>query len=461
MKIAVLGSGPGGYVAAIRASQLGARVTVIEESAIGGTCLNWGCIPTKVLVSSSVMFSKAKRLQEYGIDITGDISPNFLKMLERKERIVTMQAKGIRNLFKMGGITYKEGRGQLVSPSELSVALKDGSRETVEADRIIVATGSRVYELPGFPFDGNRILSTEDIFSLRAIPKSLIVIGAGVSGCEFACIFRKLGSDVTLIEKLPRALSSEDHEISALFERELKKMGVRLLAGISIDRVELQDDNLRVFFADGRELSAEKVLVSVGRTLNSSDIGAEKVGIRIGPCGEIVVNDRMETDVPGVFAIGDVTGKRMLAHVASAEGMIAAGNCAGGQGIMDYSAVPSAIFTAPEIASVGITGQKAVEMGIKVRTGHFQFRSLAKSHINGEIEGMIKIVSEEASDRVLGVHIIGPHASDLIHEAALALSQGLRTKDISRVIHAHPTLSEVLQEAAADVHGEAIHGLKR
>jgi len=461
MKLTILGSGPGGYVAAVRAAQLGSQVTVIEEKIIGGNCLNWGCIPTKILVSSSEMLSKAKRLQEFGIEMNGVISPNFSKILGRKDRIVSTQAKGIRNLFKMHGVTYKEGRGQLISPSQISVALTDGSSETVKTDRIILATGSRVYELPGFPYDGKHILSTEDVFKMAAIPKSLIIIGAGVSGCEFACIFRQLGTDVTLIEKMHRALTAEDSDISEIFEREMRKRGIRFLANSEIDKVDIQDSGLRILLADGREIRAEKALVSVGRTLNSDGIGAEKIGVRIGACGEIIVNEKMETDVSGVYAIGDVTGNRMLAHVASAEGSVAAKNSIGGAERMDYSAVPSAIFTTPEIASVGFSEQKAVELGINVRSGHFQFRALAKSHIIGEIDGMIKVVSHETSDKVLGVHIIGPHATELIHEAVLAISQGLTTRDISKIMHAHPTLSEVLQEAAADVHREAIHGPKK
>ena len=461
MKLAILGSGPGGYVAAVKAAQLGARVTVIEENLVGGTCLNWGCIPTKILASSSENFSRAKRLQEFGIDITGEIALNFAKILERKDTIVGLQAKGIRNLFKAHGIAFTEGRGQILSPSEISVTPRNNTRETVPADRIILATGSRPYELQGFPFDGTHILSTDDVFRLDAIPKSLAIIGAGVSGCEFACIFRQLGSEVTLLEKLPRALASEDTGISDLFERELRKMGIRLLANISIDSVDLQDGSIRILLDGGREIIAEKALVSAGRSLNSKGIGTESVGIEKGPSGEITVNDKMETNIPGIYAVGDVTGRHLLAHVASAEGIVAAKNCTGVDERIDYSAVPSAIFTSPEIASVGIREQQAAERGIKVRTGHFQFRTLAKSHIIGEIDGMVKIISDETSDKVLGVHIIGPHASDLIHEAVLAISAGLRTKDLSRMMHAHPTLSEVLQEAAADVHGEAIHTIRK
>jgi dihydrolipoamide dehydrogenase len=461
MRLVILGSGPGGYVAAIRAAQSGASVTVIEERNIGGTCLHWGCIPTKALAASSEILSKAKKLQDFGIDLTGEISPNYPKILERKNRIVSLQVKGIQNLFKNYGITFQEGRGEIISPSEISVVTKNSSHVTVEADRVILATGSRPYELPVMPFDGTHILSTEDIFRMGTIPRSLIIIGAGVSGCEFASIFRQLGSDVTLLEKLPRALATEDAEVSGIFERELKKRGIRLFAGITIDKVDIADGGVRVLLSDGREIRAEKALMSAGRLLNSSGIGAERVGINIGSCGEIIVNEKMETNIPGIYAIGDVIGGHLLAHVASAEGIVAARNCTGGNEHIDYSSVPAAIFTSPEIASVGIREQQASERGIKVRTGHFQFRALAKSHIMGEIEGMVKFISDAASDRILGVHIIGPHASDLIHEAVLAVSQGLRTKDLSRVIHTHPTLSEVLQEAAADVHGEAIHSLRK
>jgi dihydrolipoyl dehydrogenase len=461
MKLAILGSGPGGYVAAVRAAQLGAQVTVIEEDEVGGTCLNWGCIPTKSLASSAEMFSKAKRLQEFGIETTGNISPNFLKILQRKNKIVNLQIKGIRNLFKIHGITLQEGRGQLISPSEIAVVSKNGSQGTVKADRIIVATGSRSFQLPGFPFDGKQILSTDDVFRLEAIPRSLIIIGAGVSGCEFACIFRRLGSEVTILEKLPRALATEDTDISDIFERELKKNGIRLLSKITIDKVDARDGSVHVSLTDGTELEAERVLVSVGRSFNSDGTGLEQVGIMKGARREIIVNEKMETNISGIYAVGDVTGGHMLAHVASAEGIIAATNSMGGDERADYSAVPSAIFTSPEIASVGIRGQQAADMGIKVRTGHFQFRTLAKSHIMGEIEGMIKIISDESSDKIVGVHMIGPHVSDLIHEAVLAISKGLRTKDISGIMHAHPTLSEVLQEAAADVHGEAIHAQKK
>jgi dihydrolipoamide dehydrogenase len=461
MKIAIIGSGPGGYVAAIKAAQLGAEVTIIEDSEVGGTCLNWGCIPTKVLFASSEMLAKTKKLMDFGLELQGEIAPDFSKIIERKNKVVNTQLKGIIALFKSWGVTLKEGRGILISPAEVEATLKDGSKEIVRADKIIIATGSRPFQIPTFPFDGKRIISSNDIFKLKEIPRSLLIIGAGVIGCEFACIFRELGSDVTIIEMLPRAVATEDIEISELLERELKKKKIKLHTNVKVEKMNSMEDGVHAVLPNGKEFIAEKAVVSIGRAFNSDGIGIEKIGIQKGSHGEIIVNERMETNVPGVYAIGDVVGGLLLAHVASEEGLTAVKNIMGGDKKMDYSVVPAAIFTSPEIASVGLREQQAIEKRIKVRTGHLQFRTLAKAHIVGEIEGMIKIVSDETSDRVLGVHIIGPHASDLIHEAALAIRSGLKTKDITKTIHAHPTLSEVLKEAAEDVHGKAIHVPRR
>ena len=461
MKIAIIGSGPGGYVAAIKAAQLGAQVTIIEDSEVGGTCLNWGCIPTKALVASSELLAKTKELEVFGIELKGKIVPNFSKIIERKNKIVNTQVKGIRSLFKSWGITLKKGRGILISPADVEVTLKDDSKEIVTADKIIIATGSRPFQIPAFPFDGKRIISSDDVFKLKEIPKSLLIIGAGVIGCEFACIFRELGSDVTIIEMLSRAVATEDIEISELLEREFKKKKIKLYTNVKLEKVVVRDDGVHAFLPNEKEIVAGKALISAGRAFNSNGIGVEKIGIQKGSRGEIIVNEKMETNVPGVYAIGDVIGGLLLAHVASKEGITAVKNIMGGDEKIDYSVVPAAIFTSPEIASVGLREQQATEKGIKVRTGHFQFRALAKAHVIGEIEGMIKIVSDETSDRILGAHIIGPHASDLIHEAALAIRTGLTIKDITETMHTHPTLSEVLKEAAEDVYGEAIHAPKK
>jgi len=461
VKLAVLGTGPGGYVAAIKAAQLGAQVTVIEETEVGGTCLNRGCIPTKSLAASSEMLAKLRQSEDFGIELKGEIIPNLSKIIERKNKVVDTQVKGIRYLLKSWGITLKEGRGVLQSPSEIRVTLKDGSKDIVTADKIIIATGSPASQIAAFPFDGDRIISSNDAINLTDIPNSLLIVGAGVIGCEFACIFKELGSEVSIVEMLPRAVATEDMEISELLERELKKKKIKLYTNAKVEKVDVKDDGVHALLSDGKKIFAEKVLVSIGRAFNSDGIGLETIGINKGIRSEIIVNKKMETNVAGIYAIGDVIGGLLLAHVASKEGITAAKNAMGRDEKIDYTVVPAGIFTSPEIGSVGLREYQAVEKGIKVRTGHFQFRSLGKAHVVGEIAGFIKIVSDEASDRILGVHIIGPHASDIIHEAAIAIKKGMKTRDIAETIHAHPTLSEGLMEAAEDVHGEAIHVPKK
>ncbi|NTU43246.1 MAG: dihydrolipoyl dehydrogenase [Nitrospirales bacterium] len=461
VKLTVIGAGPGGYVAALKAAQMGAEVTVIEDTEAGGTCLNRGCIPTKALVASAEMLHKAKNLADYGIDLTGEVTPNFSKMMERKEKVVSTMVKGIKALFKSWGVTYIEGRGMLLTPEKVEVQKKDGSIDVIETDKIIIATGSSPAQLPLFPFDGEHILSSTHALNLKEIPKSIIIIGAGVIGCEFACVLRELGTEVTILEMMPRAVLTEDPEISDILERELKKKKIKLMTGVQVESAEGQHDGIHVKLADGKEIVAEKLLVSVGRSLNTEGIGLDALGIKKGPRGEIAVDERMETNIGGIYAVGDVTGGILLAHVASKEGIVAASNACGKEMKIDYSVVPAAIFTSPEIGSVGLREHQAEEKGIKVKTGKFQFRALGKAHAMGEIAGMIKIVADAATDKVLGVHIIGPHASDLVHEGALAMQAGLTVRQVAEMIHAHPTLAEGIMEAAEDLHGEAIHAPKK
>ncbi len=461
MRLTIIGAGPGGYVAALKAAQLGAQVTVIENSEVGGTCLNRGCIPTKSLVATTDILHKAKHLEDYGIELSGRVLPNLAKIMERKNKIVATQVRGIRALFKSWGITLIEGRGMLLSPEKIEVQKKDGSTEIIGTDKIIIATGSRPAQIPLFPFDGDHILSSDDALEIRSIPKSMIIIGAGVIGCEFACIFNELGAEVTMVEIMPRAIMSEDPEISEALERELKKKKIKLLPNTKVERVEGRHDGIHVFIEGGKELIGEKLLVSIGRTLNSEGIGLEAVGVRKGPRGRILVNELMETNIAGIYAVGDVTGKILLAHVASKEGLVAAQNACGIPKSIDYAVVPAGIFTSPEIGSVGLRENQAAERGISIKTGHFQFRALGKAHAMGEITGMIKIVADAATDKVLGVHIIGAHASDLVHEGALAIKAGLTVREVADMIHAHPTLAEGFMEAAEDVHGEAIHALRK
>ena len=457
MSLVIIGSGPGGYVAAIKAAQLGQSVTVIEDTEIGGTCLNRGCIPTKSLIASTELLAKTRQLDSYGIDLEGSITPNLERIMARKDKIVSTQVKGIRGLFKSWGIKLIEGKAHLADNQNVEVRLHDGTNRTIKAQNIIIATGSSPAQIPTFPVDGQNILTSDHALALKKIPESIAIVGAGVIGCEWAFIFRELGSEVTLIEMLPRALATEDTDVSALLAREFKKKKIKLITETSVSKVVVESDCIVAKLLKGTEIVAEKLLVSIGRAFNSSGLGLEGVGVETGKSGEILVDEQMRTNRPGIYAVGDVTGGILLAHTASTEGVVAARNICGEKASMDYSCVPAAIFTSPEIASVGIRDFEAQEQGIATRTGTFQYRALGKAHAIGEITGFFKVIADANTDKVLGVHILGANASVIIHEAALAIRNGLTSRDIAATIHAHPTLSEGLFEAAEDVHDNAIH----
>ncbi|MBI5043768.1 MAG: dihydrolipoyl dehydrogenase [Nitrospirae bacterium] len=457
-RLIILGAGPGGYVAAIRAAQLGAKVTVIEDTEVGGTCLNRGCIPTKALIASAEAIDKINRAEEYGIDIKGEVSFNLSKIIERKNKVVAIQVKGIRSLFKSWGIELLEGRGKIKDVNKVDVALKDGSNKTAEGDNIIIATGSRPARLPIFPFDGKDVITSDEALNITEIPKSVLIVGAGVIGCEFAFILKELGAEVTIVEMLSHAVATEDEEISEILERELKKRKIKLILNTKIEKIERgSEGSLTAVLSDGKQIKTEKVLVSIGRALNTENIGIEELGIKKGKKGEIEVNNRMETNVKGIYAIGDVVGGIMLAHVASTEGIVAAENIMGHSREIDYNIVPAGIFTMPEIGSVGLREKQANEKGMDIKVGRFQFRGLGKAHAMGEIAGMAKIIADAKTDKVLGLHIIGAHAADLVHEGAVAMKLGAKVKDIANTIHAHPTLSEAIMEASEDLHKMAIH----
>ncbi|MEK6680152.1 MAG: dihydrolipoyl dehydrogenase, partial [Nitrospirota bacterium] len=401
---------------------------------------------------------KINRAEEYGIEIKGEISCNLSKIIERKNKVVGIQVKGIRSLFKSWGIELLEGRGKIKDVNKIDVALKDGSSRTAEGDNIIIATGSRPARISLFPFDGKDIITSDEALNITEIPKSVLIVGAGVIGCEFAFILKELGAEVTIVEMLSHAVATEDEEISEILERELKKRKIKLILNTKIEKIERGSDGvLTAFLSDGKQIKTEKVLVSIGRALNTENIGLEELGIKKGKKGEIEVNSRMETNVSGIYAIGDVVGGIMLAHVASTEGIAAAENIMGHSREMDYNIVPAGIFTMPEIGSVGLREKQANEKGIDIKIGRFQFRGLGKAHAMGEIAGMAKIIADAKTDRVLGLHIIGAHAADLVHEGAVAMKLGAKAKDIAATIHAHPTLSEAIMEASEDLHKMAIH----
>jgi dihydrolipoamide dehydrogenase len=458
VRLTIIGSGPGGYVAAVRAAQLGASVTVVEDVEVGGVCLNRGCIPTKTLLASAAALEQARRGGDFGLEIAGAVTYNLDKIRERTGKVVSTQVKGIRGLFKNRDISLIEGRGSMLSPEVVRVVGKDGETRDLQSDRIIIATGSRPAKLPGIPFDGETVITSDEAVQLKKVPKSLLIIGAGVIGSEFAFIYRAFDAEVTLVEMMPRALSTEDVEMADIIEREFKKAKIKLIPNMKVETVEKAADGMvTALLSNGQRIKTEMVLVSIGRSMNSENIGLDEAGVKKGGRGEIVVNEKMETGVPGVYAIGDVTGKAMLAHVASHQGLVAAENALGGHEKMDYSVIPAGIFTMPEIGSVGLREHQAVEQGIKTRIGRFPYRALGKAHAMGEITGLVKVIADEGTDRVLGMHICGAHATDMIHEGALAMKMGATAKELGHMIHAHPTLSEAIMEAAEDVHDRAIH----
>lgn len=452
--VVVLGSGPGGYVAALRAAQLGARVCLVERDALGGTCLNRGCIPSKALIHSAELWKRAREGAAFGVRADHFVF-DWAQAQARKNEVVGAQVKGIGMLLAAAKVDVKRGEGSLLDARRLQVRTASGA-ETVEGTALIIATGSEPRGLPGVALDGERVLSSTEALSLPALPQTFLVIGGGVVGMEFASMLSSLGTRVTVVEMLPQLLAMEDPMLVRVVQGALQKQGVAFHVNAKVERVEPTPAGVRVEISGGAAVEAELVLVATGRRLNSAGIGLEAAGVRTVN-GAIEVNERMETSAPGVYAIGDVTGAWLLAHVASMQGLVAAANAMGADERMDYSAVPNCIYTDPEVASVGLSETKARELGRAVKVGRFNFAGLGKAMCIGETVGMVKVVADAATDQVLGVGMVGPHATDLIAEGTVAVRQGLTAAQLAHTIHAHPTLPEAFAEAVHDVHGRAIH----
>ena len=458
--VAVIGAGPGGYVSGIRAAQLGAKVAVIEKGLVGGTCLNVGCIPTKTLIASTELIRQAGEAEEFGVEIP-KVIPHWDKMQERKDKVSETLRKGIEGLFKAHKITLIRGVGKLESPTEVEVQREEGS-DTISAEKMIIATGSDPAQLPTFDFSQSSVLTSTEALSLESVPKSLIIVGSGVIGSEFACIFSELDTEITMVELMDRMLPTEDTRISKQMKSIFRRQDIQILTETTVEEVlEYRDDGIKVKLSSGDELEAEKLLVSIGRKLNSGGLGLDQVGVKMDERGRIDVNKKMETSVPNIYAIGDVVGGVLLAHVASFEGICAAENAMGKESTMDYTVVPACIFTHPEIGSVGLTPDKASEAGHEIETSRFSFGGLGKALAMGEDRGFVQLVAAAKTEKLLGAQIMGPHASDLIHEVALAISLGATAEQVSSTIHAHPTLSEAIMEAAEGIHGQAIHAMPR
>ena len=452
--VAVVGTGPGGYVAAIRAAQRGARVVVIERDAIGGVCLNIGCIPTKTLVYSAELYRKMQHAADYGLKVDG-ANFDMAAMVARKNKVIATNTGGIDALFKAHGIDVIQGDATITAPGAIQV----GDR-TVHAGAIIVATGGRPAQLPGLEFNGTTVIGSTAALELTALPERICVIGAGALGAEFACIWNALGATVTLIEAMPHVLPREDEDLSKRLAAGLKRKGIDVRTKTTVNKLKHSKKSVHVTLegANPGEIDVDLVLVGIGLQCNSEVVTRTPgLGVVTGPRGSILVDERMETNIPGIYAIGDVTNKTWLAHGASTEGIVAATNATGGNRHMNYRVVPSCTFTSPEVASVGLTETQAKEAGYTVKTGSFLFAGNGRAHAMGETDGLVKIVGDAATDELLGMHILGAEAGELIAAGAMAMQLEATVEEVAHTIHTHPTLSEAILEAAEDYYGLGIH----
>jgi dihydrolipoamide dehydrogenase len=460
-QLIVIGSGPGGYVAAIRAAQLGLKTAVVEKDELGGTCLNWGCIPTKAWIVTAHLYEQIRRAREFGIEV-GEPKIVWPALVERKNKVVKQLTGGVGALLKGRGVEIVRGAARLASANRAVVTAAAGGTRELTADHLLLATGAEATMPPGFRLDGERVITSREALDLSKQPRRIAVLGGGVVGCEFAGFFAAIGSEVTLVEMLPRLVPAEDDEIADALAREMKKHRVAIHLGTKVEGLKDEPDGaVTLTLTGGKTVTVDTVLVATGRRPYAEGLGLEAAGVARGDRGKIAVNDRLQTSARNVYAIGDVTDIKQLAHFASAQGKAAVEIIAGHPAQTRWRAVPAATFTNPEIASVGLTEREAKEQGRAVKVGRFPFRAHGRNIADAETTGFVKLVADAGTDQVLGAHIFGAKASELIHECALAIAADLDARDLARAIHAHPTLTETIGEAAEDVEGAAIHLMRQ
>lgn len=469
-EVVVLGGGPGGYTAAIRAGALGKKVLVVERAQLGGTCLNRGCIPTKALLSATEILEGVEAMKNAGIHFDG-LKVDVQELHRFKQKTVDKLVKGVEYLFKGNGVEQLTGTGRFIAPKRLQVEAPGGIVE-VEGENIIIATGSEVTPLPSLPTDGKNILDSDQILKMTEVPQSLLVIGAGPVGLEFAVIFHRLGCSITVVEMMPQVLPGCDHEVASALHRALKKRRMEIFVSTMVQSYAMVNEEIKVQIAKVTEdfqpiggteqtLKVEKVLVATGRRPITRNIGLDRAGVEVSPKGFIPVKPNRETNVPGVYAIGDITGPPLLAHKAMKEGIVAAEAIAGFPSAFDVQSIPGVVYTDPEVAWAGLTEEEARKQGYEVAIGTFPFAASGRALSMSKTEGMVKLIGEAKTDRLLGVHIIGPNASEFMGEASLALEMGATVSDVGFAIHPHPTLSEAIMEAAERLHKKAIHILNK
>ena len=456
----VIGSGPGGYVAAIRASQLGMKVGVVEKENIGGVCLNWGCIPTKSLLKSAQVLEYAQHAESYGVSISGEVAPNLEKMVERSREVAANMSKGVQFLFKKNKIEVINGFGKLKSASEVEVTDSEGNTKTVSAKNIILATGARSKELPNLKQDGQKIIGYREAMTLKNQPKSMVIVGSGAIGSEFAYFYNSIGTQGTLVEFMPEVVPNEDEEVSKTLARSFKKAKMKIMLNSSVEKVDTSGEFCQVTIKTpkGDEVvDAEIVLSAVGVTPNIEGIGLDEVGVLVER-NKVKVDEYYRTNVDGVYAIGDIVGGPALAHVASAEAIVCVEKIAGlNPDPVDYKNIPGCTYTNPEVSSVGLTEAKAKEAGFEVKVGKFPFTASGKATAAGQRDGFVKLVFDAKNNNLLGAHMIGGNVTEMISELVVARNLNISGHSLMKIVHPHPTMSEAIMEAAAAAYDEAIH----
>lgn len=443
--IAVLGGGPGGYPAAIRAAQLGKTVALIEAHELGGSCLNRGCIPSKALIAGAELLKRIHEAKEFGITVK-DVSFDYAAMVKRKDLVVSRLRKSLESLLVGNGVKIIKGYGTLTSPTEIQI--KGSENNTLKAQKIIIASGSEPRNIAAFPFDQEKILDSTALLDLKNLPKKLAIIGGGIIGCEFASLFNLLGVEITIVEMLPSILPMEDETVFAYLTKAFKKRKIQIHTNAKVEKIEKSAEGVKVFVENLPPVEADIALVAVGRSMNSKNIGLEKMGVKVKENGLIEVDEHMETNVKGIYAVGDLSSTYWLAHVATHQGLVAADNACGHEAKMNYLAVPSVIFTDPEIGTVGLSVKEAQKRGYDVTVGSFPFQALGKSQATLQTEGFAQIVVDKKHGQILGAQVVGHEASALIAEMALAINNELTIECIADTIHAHPTIAESWLEAA-------------
>ena len=459
--IIVIGSGPGGYVAAVRAAQAGKRTAIVEREALGGVCLNWGCIPTKALLKSASVYHYVKNAAAYGIDIEGEAKADISKIVARSRGVAETMSKGIDFLMKKNKIDVLRGHGSIESKGVVAVENEEG-RTLYEADHIILATGARPRQMPFIPVDGEKIITSREALVIKELPESIVVIGSGAIGSEFAFLFAQLGVKVTIVEYLPNLMPLEDEEVSKTMERAFRKMRATVYTGTTVKAARVNDEGRCEVNIEGKKgaetLVADMVLAAVGIKTNTENIGLEKVGIELER-DKIKVDEHYQTAVEGIYAIGDLIPTPALAHVASAEAIHCVDAiCGRSPQPIDYSTIPSCVYTSPEVASVGLTEKQAAEKGIELKVGRFQFTASGKAAAAGERDGFVKLLFDAATDKLVGAHFVGMNVTEMIAEPTVAKALGATAEVLAHTIHPHPTMNEAVMEAAEAALGHAIHG---